>query len=134
MSGESFPCYLVERIDGTLRHSIATRTLAELPSGEVTIAVEYSSLNYKDALAATAHPGVVRKLPHIPGIDAAGKVLTSTDPRFKPGDQVIATSYEIGAERWGGWSHVDHGSDATGNGGTYRGDWRSHAGRARHTS
>jgi acrylyl-CoA reductase (NADPH) len=66
--------------------------------------VEYSSLNYKDALAARAHPGVVRKLPHVPGIDAAGEVLQSSNPRFSPGDRVIATSYEIGAERWGGWS------------------------------
>jgi putative YhdH/YhfP family quinone oxidoreductase len=104
MSRDTFRCFFVERVDGELRQSVTERNVAELPPGEVTIRVEYSSLNYKDALAATAHPGVVRKLPHIPGIDAAGEVIESSDPRFRPGDKVIATSYEIGAERWGGWS------------------------------
>ena len=104
MAHDDFRCYLVERIEGEIRRGIAARTLADLPPGEVTIAVHYSSLNYKDALAANAHPGVVRKLPHVPGIDAAGVVVESSDARFQVGDAVIATSYEIGAERWGGWS------------------------------
>jgi acrylyl-CoA reductase (NADPH) len=104
MSHESFRCFLVEREQGQLQQNLVKRTLAELPPGDLTLRVEYSSLNYKDALAATAHPGIIRKLPHVPGIDAAGEVLESSDPRFQPGDKVIATSYEIGAERWGGWS------------------------------
>jgi acrylyl-CoA reductase (NADPH) len=106
MSTDAFRCFYVERIDEKVTQSITERPITELPEGDVTLRVEYSSLNYKDALAATAHPGVVRKLPHVPGIDAAGEVLESSDPRFKCGDKVLATSYEIGAERWGGWSQL----------------------------
>lgn len=76
----------------------------DLPSGDVTIRVVYSSINYKDALAATGHPGVVRNFPHIPGIDAAGYVVESKSDQFQVGDAVIVTSYELGVERWGGWS------------------------------
>jgi len=102
----TFRCFYVEKSAGQLKQSFAERPTAELPSGNVTIRVEYSSLNYKDALASQAHPGVVRKLPHVPGIDAAGEVLESGDPRFKPGDKVIATSFAIGAEQWGGWAEL----------------------------
>lgn len=66
--------------------------------------MQYSSLNYKDALAAGGHPGVVRKLPHVPGIDAAGTVADSVNPRFKRGDSVVITGYELGAGQWGGWA------------------------------
>jgi acrylyl-CoA reductase (NADPH) len=101
----SFPCFLVEKGEqGQVRHTVTTRTVADLPAGDVLIDVQYSSLNYKDALAAGAHPGVVRKLPHIPGIDAAGTVAESTVERFQPGQQVIVTGYELGAGQWGGWA------------------------------
>lgn len=106
MGSDTFRCFYVEKKDGQVSHSVTQRPVAELPPGEVAIRVEYSSLNYKDALAARAHPGVVRKLPHVPGIDAAGEVIESTDPRFQTGQKVIATSYEIGAERWGGWAEL----------------------------
>lgn len=106
MAEDTTRCFLVEKIDGKVSHSIIQRPVSELPPGDVTIRVEYSSLNYKDALAARAHPGVVRKLPHVPGIDAAGEVVESSDTRFTKGQRVIATSYEIGAERWGGWSQL----------------------------
>lgn len=79
-------------------------TLADLPPGDVVIDVEYSSINYKDALACQAHPGVVRKLPHIPGIDCAGTVRESSDSRFAVGDAVLVTGYELGAPAWGGYS------------------------------
>ena len=75
-----------------------------LPDGDVTIRVSWSSLNYKDALAAQGHPGIVRRFPHVPGIDAAGVVEASTDPAFHSGDEVLVTGYELGVERWGGWS------------------------------
>src|SRR5215211_3933004 len=102
MSQSDFSCFLVEKVaTGDIRRSIAKRSVEDLPPGDVLLKVAYSSLNYKDALAAQGHPGVVRKLPHVPGIDAAGEVIESSDPRFAPGQRVIATSYEIGAERWG---------------------------------
>jgi putative YhdH/YhfP family quinone oxidoreductase len=76
----------------------------QLPVGEVLIQVDWSSLNYKDALAATGHPGVARQLPHIPGVDAAGTVVASEDPRFEIGQEVLAMGHDLGADRWGGWS------------------------------
>lgn len=98
-------CYLVERsASNEIIGGIARREARELPPGDVTIAVEYSSLNYKDALAATGHPGVVRTFPHVPGIDAAGVVLESNSPQRRIGQAVLVTGYELGSERWGGWS------------------------------
>jgi acrylyl-CoA reductase (NADPH) len=70
----------------------------------VLIEIAYSSLNYKDALATQAHPGVVRKLPHVPGIDCAGTVATSAASGIEPGQQVLVTGYDLGAPSWGGWS------------------------------
>ena len=105
MADKSFRCFLVEKdATGQIRRGVASRQAGELPAGDVLVEVRHSSLNYKDALAAEGHPGVVRKLPHIPGIDAAGLVVESTDPRFKPGDEVIVTGYELGAGQWGGWA------------------------------
>jgi putative YhdH/YhfP family quinone oxidoreductase len=105
MNKSSFPCFRVAKDEGgQAKGSPAECSLAELPEGDVLIRVDWSSLNYKDALAATGHPGVAKKLPHVPGIDAAGEVAESTHPDFSPGDPVIATSYELGAGVWGGWS------------------------------
>ena len=102
---EQFRCYLIEKTpDGALSSSISQRSTAELPTGDVTVRVAWSSLNYKDALAATGHPGVARTFPHIPGIDAAGVVAESTSSAFPVGTEVIATGHELGTERWGGWA------------------------------
>jgi putative YhdH/YhfP family quinone oxidoreductase len=70
----------------------------------VLIRVQASSLNYKDAMAAKGHPGIVRHFPHVPGIDAAGVVEQSDSPKFRPGQEVLCTGYELGSERWGGWA------------------------------
>lgn len=75
----------------------------QLPDHEVLVRVEYSSLNYKDALSARAHPGVTKAYPHTPGIDAAGIVVDSRDDRFRPGDEVIVTSYDLGMNTPGGF-------------------------------
>ncbi|MCA9215726.1 MAG: YhdH/YhfP family quinone oxidoreductase [Planctomycetales bacterium] len=100
-------CYLVSRnSDGEVRGNITTIDKSELPDGDIDISVKYSSLNYKDALAAKGHPGVAKSLPHVPGIDAAGVVTVSQDPRVQPGQEVIVTGYELGAGRWGGWSEM----------------------------
>src|SRR5262245_18038184 len=105
MSDQSYRCFLVEKpAAGNVRRGVTERPLTDLPPGEVLVRVEFSSLNYKDALAAQGHPGVVRKLPHVPGIDAAGTVAESSDGRFKPGDPVVITGYELGAGQWGGWA------------------------------
>lgn len=101
----SFPAYVVSKAaDGSVQSEIKSLQTADLPAGDVLIQVACSSLNYKDALSATGHPGVTKTFPHVPGIDAAGKVLASDDPRYQPGDEVIITGYGMGENRWGGWA------------------------------
>ena len=73
-----------------------------LPDGNVTVAVEYSSLNYKDGLAITGKGRVVRSFPMVPGIDFSGTVTDSADKRFKPGDKVVLTGHGVGEKHWGG--------------------------------
>jgi len=105
MSAREFTAYVVEKDSaGELRQSLTLRNRENLPEGDVLIRVHYSSLNYKDALASRATKGIVQRLPHVPGIDAAGVVEESTDARFTAGQQVIVTGYEFGAGQWGGWS------------------------------
>lgn len=102
---ESFRCYQVNKNEEKeISADLVSVPYNNLPSGGVTIRVVYSSINYKDALAASGHPGVVRKFPHVPGIDAAGIVVESDSDQFTVGQPVIVTSYELGVERWGGWS------------------------------
>jgi acrylyl-CoA reductase (NADPH) len=105
VDGDSFPCLMVRK-DGAGHVSAAVERITRdtLPAGEVLIEVAYSSLNYKDALASQGHSGVVRKLPHVPGIDCAGTVVESTSPKFVPGDEVLVTGYDLGAGHWGGYS------------------------------
>lgn len=105
MTPQEFACYLVsQNAAGQPAGAIVRRPLTDLPPGDVVVRVAYSSLNYKDALAARAHPGVVRKLPHVPGIDAAGTVVESASPQFRVGDAVVVTGNELGAGHWGGWA------------------------------
>lgn len=76
----------------------------QLDPGEVTIAVTHSSINYKDALAATGAGRIIRRFPCVGGIDLAGRVLASSDPQFSVGDEVLATSYDIGVAHHGGYA------------------------------
>lgn len=102
---ELFRCYLIEKTpDGAISSSRTERKTVDLPPGDVTVRVQWSSLNYKDALAATGNPGITRQFPHVPGIDAAGVVAESDSPQFPVGTEVIATGHELGVERWGGWA------------------------------
>lgn len=102
---KEFPALVVRgtKSDDISAH-VESIVLDDLPNGEVLIEVAYSSLNYKDALACQAHPGVVRKLPHVPGIDAAGKVVESSSASFRAGDEVLVTGYNLGTTQWGGFS------------------------------
>ncbi|MVO14328.1 acryloyl-CoA reductase [Parasedimentitalea huanghaiensis] len=79
-------------------------SLDQLPGGEVTVAVEYSTVNYKDGLCIGPGGGLVRKYPHIPGIDFSGTVEASSDDRYKPGDKVVLTGWRVGEAHWGGYS------------------------------
>ncbi len=78
--------------------------LDQLPAGDVTVAVEYSTVNYKDGLCIGPGGGLVRNYPHIPGIDFAGTVEASDDDRYKPGDKVVLTGWRVGEAHWGGYS------------------------------
>jgi putative YhdH/YhfP family quinone oxidoreductase len=103
--GEMFPCFMVRRDDaGRVAARVEYINVDNLPPGEVLIRVAYSSLNYKDALASQGHPGVVRSLPHVPGIDCAGVVVASDSPDYQPDDDVLVTGYDLGAGHWGGYS------------------------------
>ena len=82
---------------------VEQKRISDLPEGDVIVQVGYSSLNYKDVLSATGNRGVTRNFPHTPGIDAAGVVADSTHDAFKPGDQVIVTSYDLGMNTAGGF-------------------------------
>jgi putative YhdH/YhfP family quinone oxidoreductase len=101
----SFAAFVARKnADGQVTAQVERLSIGELPPGEVLIRVAYSSLNYKDALASQGHPGVVRTLPHVPGIDCAGTVEESASPDYRPGDQVIVTGYDLGAGHWGGYA------------------------------
>lgn len=76
----------------------------DLPAGEVTVAVEYSTVNYKDGLCLTGQAGLVKHWPHVGGIDFAGVVEASDDPRYAPGDRVVLTGWRVGELHWGGYA------------------------------
>lgn len=103
---ESFKALLIEEHDGQVVSAITRLERGRLDVGEVTIRVAYSSVNYKDALAATGAGKIIRRFPCVGGIDLSGVVLESADPRFKAGDSVIATSFDIGVAHHGGYAEI----------------------------
>jgi acrylyl-CoA reductase (NADPH) len=90
--------------DGTTRASVQELADDRLPEGDVTVAVEYSTVNYKDGLCLGSGGGLVRAWPHVPGIDFAGTVEASEDPRYRPGDRVVLTGWRVGEAHWGGYA------------------------------
>ncbi|QGX38832.1 YhdH/YhfP family quinone oxidoreductase [Permianibacter aggregans] len=98
----SFQAIRVSESDGKVRGALVQMEQRELTAGELLIAVEYSSINYKDALAVTGRGKIMRKLPLNAGIDLAGTVLESSDPSFKPGDKVLANGCGLGEAHDGG--------------------------------
>ncbi|NCW38424.1 MAG: oxidoreductase, partial [Proteobacteria bacterium] len=101
-----YKAYLVEELDGVYSGSIKELQMQDIESGNVIIKVHYSSLNYKDALAASGVKGVVSSYPFVPGIDVAGEILESTTDNFKIGDKVIATGYKLGMSVFGGFGEL----------------------------
>ena len=101
---EPFKALVVNKTDHEFTVNVNELTIQDLPQGDVLIKVSYSSVNYKDGLASNPDGKIVRSYPFIPGIDLAGVVVRSNDARFKAGDEVIATSYEIGVSHYGGYS------------------------------
>ena len=99
---EGFRAVRLEQADGTTRAVVTEISAADLPPGEVELDVSHSTLNYKDALAITGAGKIVREFPFVPGIDLAGTVRRSTDPRFSAGQEVILTGWGVGERHWGG--------------------------------
>jgi acrylyl-CoA reductase (NADPH) len=100
----TFKALVVEKSDDAkVATSVRTLTAEQLPEGNVTVAIEYSTLNYKDGLCLQpGGGGLVRQYPHVPGIDFAGIVEVSNDARYKPGDKVVLTGWRVGETHWGG--------------------------------
>ncbi|MEM6888266.1 MAG: acryloyl-CoA reductase [Pseudomonadota bacterium] len=89
---------------GQTAASVGEIGLGDLPTGEVVVAVEYSTVNYKDGLCIGPGGGLVRTYPHVPGIDFAGTVESSEDDRYSPGDKVVLTGWRVGEAHWGGYA------------------------------
>ena len=103
-SAHKFPAYRIFEQDGQSAGRFVELTLDDLDPGEVVIQTHYSSVNYKDALAAPGAGKVIRRFPCVGGVDAAGVVASSSDPRFKPGDAVVVTGYGMGVDHDGGYA------------------------------
>ena len=101
----TFRALVVEKDDeGKTSASVQQLDEAQLPEGDVTVAVEYSTVNYKDGLCVGPGGGLVRNYPHIPGIDFAGTVAQSDNPAYKAGDPVVLTGWRVGEAHWGGYA------------------------------
>lgn len=100
----SFRAFVVSKTDQAFETGVRELTLDNLPQGNVVVQVAYSGVNYKDGLATTPNGRILTRYPMIPGIDLSGTVVSSEDARFKPGDKVLATSYDLGMSHDGGFS------------------------------
>jgi acrylyl-CoA reductase (NADPH) len=103
---DSFKALLIDERDGKVASGFVRMDESRLDAGDVTIRVAYSSVNYKDALAATGAGKIIRRFPCVGGIDLSGTVIDSSDSRFRPGDLVVATSFDIGVAHHGGYAEV----------------------------
>ena len=100
----SFRAFVVNKTDQSFEAGIKELNMSDLPAGEVLVRVAYSGVNYKDGLACIPNGQIVRSYPFVPGVDLAGTVEESADHRFRPGDEVIVTSYNLGVSHYGGFS------------------------------
>ncbi|MEH6755599.1 MAG: MDR family oxidoreductase [Alphaproteobacteria bacterium] len=101
--GESFKALVLDQVEDEFSAGFRDVAVDDLPDGDVTVAIEYSTMNYKDGLVINGNVGrLVREFPHIPGIDFSGTVETSDSDAFKPGDKVVLTGWRVGEVHWGG--------------------------------
>jgi acrylyl-CoA reductase (NADPH) len=104
---DTFRAYVVRRLDDRVERGVEEFPAADLPDGDVEIRVGWSSVNFKDGLAARFDGKVARISPLVPGIDLAGTVVASADPAFQPGDAVLANGYDLGVARHGGYAEYE---------------------------
>ncbi|MEX2450776.1 MAG: MDR family oxidoreductase [Rhodospirillales bacterium] len=100
----TFTALVLNDVDGKITPSVETLDNERLPEGDVTVAVKYSTLNYKDGMIVNGLGNLVRAYPHVPGIDFSGVVEASSSSAYKPGDKVILTGWRVGEARWGGYA------------------------------
>ena len=103
---DSFKGYLIEGAAGAVSARFANLRTSDLDPGEVTVRLKFASVNYKDALAASGRGRIINRFPCVGGIDAAGEVLASDSPRFRPGDAVIVHSHGFGVSHHGGYAQL----------------------------
>ena len=101
-----FSALVINKQDGRTVASIEQLDESQLPEGEVLVAVEYSSLNYKDGLAITGKGKIIKDFPMVPGVDLSGTVISSQDVRYKVGDKIVSTGWGVGENHWGGMSQL----------------------------
>ncbi len=104
MSDDMIRALLLEEYDGKVTPTLTDVSEADLPDGDVTVAVEYSTLNYKDGMVLKGIGRLVRDYPHVPGVDFAGVVESSASGKFKPGDRVVLNGWRVGETHWGGYA------------------------------
>ena len=104
MADNRFKALVLEEADGKVASSFQTLDEQALPEGDVTVAVKYSTLNYKDGMILQGLGRLVRKYPHVPGVDFSGIVEKSSSNKFKPGDEVVLTGNRVGEIHWGGYA------------------------------
>jgi acrylyl-CoA reductase (NADPH) len=100
----SFRALVLHEAGGRISSRIDTVDEAKLPEGDVTVAIDYSTLNYKDGMILQGQGRLVRAYPHVPGIDFAGTVVSSESPAFRRGDHVVLTGWRVGELQWGGFA------------------------------
>lgn len=100
----TFRALVLEESDGKVSPFIRELADEQLPTGDVTVAVEFTTVNYKDGLVVTGGGGLVKRYPHVPGIDFAGTVLESRHSGYRPGDKVVLTGWRVGEVQWGGYA------------------------------
>ena len=108
-----FKALVVDNSSGSVTADVRELDEASLPAGDVTVAVEYSTVNYKDGLVVSGSGGLVKKYPHVPGIDFAGTVIDSRHDGYRAGDRVVLTGWRVGEVQWGGLAQKA----------SVRGDW-----------
>jgi acrylyl-CoA reductase (NADPH) len=99
-----FKALVLSKADDRVTAAVGQLDEARLPEGDVTVAVEHSTLNYKDGLIILNKAPLVKSFPHVPGVDLAGRVVESRHPEWRPGDAVILTGWGVGERRWGGYA------------------------------
>jgi acrylyl-CoA reductase (NADPH) len=102
----TFQAIVVDQVEGKPVPQLKHITVADLPAGEVLVAIDYSSINYKDAMALTGTGKIIRSFPMVPGIDFAGTVVESSSADYQAGDKVVLTGWSVGERFWGGYSQM----------------------------